>query len=142
MEFVFPTASPPVPALAHAAAPRLAAAVLRGSLDFAFEHAGLTYLVDWKSDSLASYGTDSVGRYAAEHYDDQLKIYALAMVKLLGIDEERAYAARFGGMAFCFLRGFDGEGRGLWFARPPFDALLTFGEALRSGRAFGQGRLS
>ena len=107
---------------------------VRGSIDLAFEHAGLTYFVDWKSDSLASYSTEFLDRHVADHYATQARLYAVAIVKLLGLETREEYEARFGGMLYCFVRAFDATGQGLWRARPAWDTLLEWedGLALRS----------
>jgi exodeoxyribonuclease V beta subunit len=109
---------------------RPALGYVRGSIDLAFEHAGLTYFVDWKSDSLASYSPDSLDRHVAEHYATQARLYAVAVVKLLGLETRDEYEARFGGMLYCFVRAFDATGQGLWSKRPSWDTLLAWQAAL------------
>jgi exodeoxyribonuclease V beta subunit len=112
-------------------------AYVRGSLDLVFEHRGLAYFVDWKSDSLASYTTEALGPHVSENYREQLALYALALVKLMGVKTETEYRARFGGMIYCFLRGFDGVRDGLWSARPSWEEVTSWGEDLRAGRQLG-----
>jgi exodeoxyribonuclease V beta subunit len=107
---------------------------VRGSIDLAFEHDGLTYFVDWKSDSLGSYSPEAVGRHVNSYYQAQAQIYAVAIVKLLGARTRAEHADRFGGMLFCFLRGFDSRGSGLWSARPDWDEVLAWESALREPR--------
>jgi exodeoxyribonuclease V beta subunit len=114
---------------------RRAAAYVRGSLDLVFEHRGLAYFVDWKSDSLPAYGIESLGAHVAEHYRQQLELYALAVVKLLGVGSEADYGARFGGVIYCFLRGMGSAGGGLWSTRPSFSDILAWSESLRAARA-------
>jgi exodeoxyribonuclease V beta subunit len=99
---------------------------VRGSLDLAFEHGQRTYYVDWKSDSLPSYGTDVLGWHVRGHYEDQVKLYSLAVSKLLGVDTEAAYDARFGGILYCFLRGIDPRGHGIWSARPGWSDVVAW----------------
>jgi exodeoxyribonuclease V beta subunit len=137
MQFVFPMSPPGAPS---SRARDRAPGYVRGSLDLALEQKGLTYFVDWKSDSLASYGREAVAHHVAAHYQEQLRLYALAVVKLLGVATEADYEARFGGFLYCFLRGFDATGAGLWSARPAFRDLVGWDEDLRSGRAWGEGR--
>jgi exodeoxyribonuclease V beta subunit len=110
---------------------------VRGSLDLVFEEQGLAYFVDWKSDSLPSYARDDLGLHVSEHYREQVALYALAVVKLLGAGTEAEYHARFGGLVYCFLRGMDGSGRGLWSKRPSWAEVLGWSEALRAGRSLG-----
>ena len=136
MDFVFPVAASP-----HArqsadsstpggkGAPR---AYVRGSLDLAFEHAGKTYFVDWKTDSLAAYDAASLGQHVEGHYEDQVRFYALAVEKLLGVRSREEHDARFGGILYCFLRGLDGQGAGLWSARPGWDEVARWDEELRA----------
>src|SRR5205814_8462107 len=110
--------------------------VVRGSLGVAFEHEGRTHFVDWKSDTLPSYGSEALHRRVDEHYDAQRKLYALAIAKLLGIASEADYEARFGGILYCFLRGFSPEGQGLWAERPSWRELMAWAEDVRTwGRA-------
>jgi exodeoxyribonuclease V beta subunit len=107
---------------------------VRGSIDLAFEHDGVTYFVDWKSDSLGSYSPEAVGRHVNAHYAAQAQLYAVAIVKLLGARTREEHADRFGGMLYCFLRGFDARGSGIWSARPSWDDVLAWEKALREPR--------
>ena len=109
MEFVFPVA--------------VASAYVRGSLDMAFDHAGRTYFVDWKTDSLPGYDAVTLERHVSSHYEEQVTLYALATVKLLGVRSREEHDARFGGILYCFLRGFGHGGQGLWSARPEWAQL-------------------
>jgi exodeoxyribonuclease V beta subunit len=143
MEFVYPIPEPEHPTLADAPRQlplRVGQGYVRGSLDLAFEHRGLTYFVDWKSDSLASYAPEAVGRHVARHYDEQVRLYALAFVRLLGVQTPTTYAARFGGLLYCFLRGFDARANGLWSARPDWDEILGWDQILRARRHWGAAR--
>ena len=142
MEFVYPIPEPEHPALADTATGsplRIAQGYVRGSLDLAFEHKGFTYFADWKSDSLASYARDSLARHVALHYDEQARLYALAVVKLLAVRSRAEYETRFGGLLYCFLRGFDGTD-GIWSSRPTWDELLAWDESLRARRDWGAAR--
>jgi exodeoxyribonuclease V beta subunit len=109
-------------------------AYVRGSLDLVFEHQGLAYFIDWKSDTLLSYAAEDLGPHVSENYREQLGLYALALVKLLGVRTEGEYLARFGGAIYCFLRGLDGDGRGLWSARPRWAEIADWSEDLGAGR--------
>jgi exodeoxyribonuclease V beta subunit len=106
-------------------------AYVRGSLDLAFDHRALTYFVDWKSDSLASYAPGALDHHVRDHYDHQVKLYTLAITKLLGIRDRDEHEARFGGLLYCFLRGFGPGGAGLWSLRPDWDEILRWAEELR-----------
>jgi exodeoxyribonuclease V beta subunit len=116
-----------------------ASAYVRGSVDLAFQHAGVTYFVDWKSDSLRSYERGALERHARDHYSEQAKLYSLAIVKLLGVDAHEEFERRFGGLLFCFLRGL-GEGSGVWATRPTWTEILDSESALRARPAWGVGR--
>ncbi len=110
---------------------------MRGSLDLAFEHQGLTYFVDWKSDSLVSYEPDALGRHVAARYADQVKLYALAVVRLLRVRTRADHVARFGGLLYCFLRGFGAHGHGVWSSCPSWDEVLAWDDELRARRPWG-----
>jgi exodeoxyribonuclease V beta subunit len=113
MDFVYPIPGSPL-------------GYVRGSLDLAFEHGKKTYYVDWKSDSLPSYAPEALETHVRAHYDKQVKLYTLAVGKLLGVDGEAAYDARFGGILYCFLRGMDAPARGVWSARPRWADVIAW----------------
>jgi len=117
MEFVFPVSGTKT--------------FVRGSLDLAFEHAGLTYFVDWKTDSLPSFAPSDLATHVLTHYEDQVRLYALATVRLLGVSSEAQYDERFGGLLYCFLRGFEASGAGLWSARPTWTQITAWERELR-----------
>ena len=77
-------------------------------------------------------------RPVAAHYAEQAKLYALAVVRLLGVRSRAEHEARFGGLLYCFLRGFSAAG-GLWSARPGWDEIVAWDESLRARRDWGQG---
>ena len=128
MEFVYP-----VEAVSGCGA-RGAPTFVRGSIDLAFDHEGLTYFVDWKTDSLATYDPARLDAHVRDHYEDQVELYTLAVVKLLGIRGPEEHAARFGGLLYAFLRGLEGDGRGLWRARPAWQDVVAWEDALRARR--------
>ena len=84
---------------------------LGGSLDLAFEHGGLWYIVDWKSnhlgDAIEDYGADPLAEAMAEHhYFLQYHLYALALHRFLTVRQSGyTYAEHFGGIYYLFLRG-------------------------------------
>jgi exodeoxyribonuclease V beta subunit len=138
MDFVYPIPEPvhpPADAPAGGAV-RVERGYVRGSLDLAFDHRGRTYFADWKSDSLASYASDALARHVTAHYGDQAMLYALAVVRLLGIRSRADHDARFGGVLYCFLRGFEGES-GLWSSRPSWDDILRWDGSLRARHDWG-----
>jgi len=125
MEFVFPVAD--------------ARVFVRGSLDLAFEDGGRMHFVDWKTDALVSYGKASLGAHVEAHYAEQVQLYTLAMVKLLGVRAREHYEARFGGSIYCFLRGMAVAGEGVWSGRPTWDEVLAWNAALDERRFAGRG---
>jgi exodeoxyribonuclease V beta subunit len=125
MEFVFPVPD--------------ARVFVRGSLDLAFEHGDRTYFVDWKTDALASYEATALGAHVKTHYAEQVQLYALAVVKLLGVRTRADYEARFGGLLYCFLRGMELHGQGVWSTRPDWDDVLAWEAALGARRFAGRG---
>jgi exodeoxyribonuclease V beta subunit len=136
MEFVYPIPQhdhPALDALQATGALSISHGYVRGSLDLAFEHDGLTYFADWKSDSLASYAPAALAGHVAAHYVDQVKLYALAVVKLLGVRSRADHESRFGGILYCFLRGLDGNA-GVWGDRPGWDEIVAWDESLRARR--------
>jgi exodeoxyribonuclease V beta subunit len=118
MEFVFPVEG--------------SKAFVRGSLDLAFEHEGLTYFVDWKTDSLPSFADSALATHVARHYRDQVTLYALATVKLLGVGSAPEHVKRFGGILYVFLRGLQAGGTGIWSSRPDWPELQDWERALRA----------
>jgi exodeoxyribonuclease V beta subunit len=110
---------------------------VRGSLDLAFELGERTYFVDWKSDSLPSFAPDVLDRHVRAHYEDQVRLYSIAVVNLLGIATREAHDARFGGILYCFLRGLDAAGRGVWSARPTWDDVVRWQRELGERRPWG-----
>jgi exodeoxyribonuclease V beta subunit len=127
MDFVFPV-------------PAAAPVFVRGSLDLAFEHRGRTYFVDWKTDTLPTFEPAALGRHVQAQYEDQVQLYSLAIVKLLGAGSRETFETRFGGLLYCFLRGLDARGHGVWSARPSWDEVTSWEGALRARRAWNDGR--
>ena len=83
------------------------------------------YIVDWKSDNLKNYDSDSINQHCTNsHYDLQAKIYCRALDKYLkGILADRYNPAQnLGGSLHLFLRGFktgstDGVNTNLWMKK-------------------------
>jgi exodeoxyribonuclease V beta subunit len=106
--------------------------LIRGSIDLAFEREGRTYFVDWKSDSLRSYGPDAIARRVVDRYEGQLRLYAMAITRLLGIASADEYDRRFGGLLYCFLRGFGADGAGLYSLRPSWESMAEWATELEA----------
>jgi len=135
MEFLFPIPEAAHPRLGESIPDRLVIehGFVKGFVDLIVEHERRVYVVDWKSDVLASYEPDAVKKHVADHYDIQVKLYALALVKALGIPTEAVYEERFGGMIYVFLRGLRrpmADGAGVQFARPSWREILEYEKTL------------
>jgi exodeoxyribonuclease V beta subunit len=101
---------------------------LGGSLDALFEKDGRAYFLDWKSNSLPDYGPEALATCVSSHYNLQVRIYTLAILRFLGVTSEAAYEARFGGALYVFLRGLP-EG-GVWGFRPAWSEVLAWEQDL------------
>jgi len=100
-----------------------------------FERDKLMYFADWKGDRLQSYEPGAVARHVDRHYRLQARIYSLGVVRLLAINTERDYDARFGGLLYVFLRGVSHAGNGktgFYFARPSWNEIVTYESELLS----------
>ncbi|HEY6898778.1 MAG TPA: PD-(D/E)XK nuclease family protein, partial [Rhodocyclaceae bacterium] len=143
LEFLFPIGVPDMPALAAAIGPgqgadgRLAERVarltpqraegfLKGFIDLVFEHDGRLHLLDYKSNWLgprfADYAEAQLAAaMAAENYDLQALLYAVALHRLQGWRRPDYDYERHGGSAwYLFLRGMGPEhpGSGVFHWRP------------------------
>jgi exodeoxyribonuclease V beta subunit len=120
---------------------------LRGFIDLVFEHEGLYYVVDYKSNHLgaspADYGVAALSEAMAHHhYFLQYHLYVVAVHRYLqarvtGYD----YDAHFGGVFYLFVRGMApdrGENAGV-FADRPSRALVLALSALFAGEENGNG---
>jgi len=111
---------------------------MTGVIDFAFEYDGRVYFGDWKTNSLADYAPELVRQSVEADYVWQIRIYTLALMRALGIATREQYAQRFGGVLYVYLRGLNGEGRGVCsLGPPPWEQLEALDEMLRAhaGRA-------
>jgi exodeoxyribonuclease V beta subunit len=111
VEFLFP-----FPAAAGGAD----AGFVKGYVDVIFEHEGRTYFGDWKSDLLPDFSPAAVSAHVAANYELQRRLYALALVRMLGVADEADYEARFGGTVYVFVRALPG---GLEIGRPTWTEL-------------------
>ena len=101
---------------------------LTGALDALFEHEGRVFILDWKSNRLPAYGPGEVAACMEEDYLLQVKIYTLAVLRVLGIQSEADYEARYGGTVYVFLRGLPDGGQ--WAQRPAWHDILAWREEL------------
>ncbi len=93
---------------------------VEGFIDLTFEHRGRVYIADWKSNTRRAYTAPHLAPYVDRHYGLQARLYTLATLRLLGINDETTYDARFGGCAYFFIRGMrpDRPGDGVVWTRP------------------------
>lgn len=141
MEFVYPIPEASHPLLAAGAATGLwtvERGYLKGFMDFVFEHDGLVYFADWKSDQLSSYEPGAIEEHVRNHYRIQAQIYSIGVLRLLQIRSEQDYR-RFGGLLYIFLRGMDGSGRsGVYFHRPGWSEICAYEAELMAWRPGAQ----
>jgi exodeoxyribonuclease V beta subunit len=116
MEFLFP-----FPAAAGGAD----RGYVKGFVDVIFEQEGRVYFGDWKTDRLARWDPAAVEAHVAANYAVQEQLYALALVRMLGISTAAEYEARFGGTLYLFVRGLPDAIR----SRRPTFAEITSWEA-------------
>jgi exodeoxyribonuclease V beta subunit len=133
---------PPVGArmAVHRAALEVRRGFLRGVIDLLFEHRGKLYLVDWKTDRLEAYDEPSLRRHVDTSYLIQVRLYALALLRMVDGDHER-----FGGLVYLFMRGLRGPGigavgplfsePGTYFVRPAAAELTAWDQELRRSDA-------
>jgi exodeoxyribonuclease V beta subunit len=144
MEFLFPIPEPAHPRLSDLRKEGLVIerGFIKGFVDLVVEHGGRVYAVDWKSDVLSSYDTAAVAKCVEANYKVQASLYALALVKALGVRTEAAYEARCGGMFYIFLRGLrlpaSGQ-NGIHFDRPAWPAILEYEQELMHFREQSSG---
>jgi exodeoxyribonuclease V beta subunit len=96
---------------------------VKGFVDVIFEHEGRVYFGDWKTDRLASWDQAAVEAHVAKNYALQEQLYALALVRMLGIATAADYEARFGGTLYLFVRGLPGAIRS---RRPTFAEITAW----------------
>jgi len=100
---------------------------VKGFVDLVFESEGRVYFADWKSDCLPSFDAAYVRRYVQSSYELQIRLYAIAIRKLYGLETESEFEERFGGAFYFFLRGMEREGEaGVYFERPSWEALTRW----------------
>jgi exodeoxyribonuclease V beta subunit len=117
MEFLFPF--PP-----EAGGP--ARGFVKGFVDVIFEHDGRSYFGDWKTDRLPAWDADAVAAHIEANYALQERLYALALVRMLGITDAAAYEARFGGTLYVFVRGLGRSPAAIRGRRPAFDEIALW----------------
>src|SRR5690606_23081407 len=104
--------------------------IMNGKIDLFFQHEGLFYIVDWKSnflgDSLESYSKKDLEITMADNnYNLQYLIYTVAVKKYL---ESRLpnfnYEDHFGGVVYVFIRGVRQDtGNGIFVTKPELSKI-------------------
>ncbi|WP_097459544.1 exodeoxyribonuclease V subunit beta [Mangrovitalea sediminis] len=108
-----------------ALAPRQLNGMLKGFIDLVFEHQGRYFVVDYKSNALGdsnnAYTPAAMNEAMLGHrYELQYSLYILALHRQLRARlPDYDYDRHIGGALYLFLRGVDGEGRGVYRDRPP-----------------------
>ena len=102
--------------------------LLTGSIDLLFQCQGLAYVLDWKTNRLASYGPEALARKMEEDYRIQVQVYTVTACRFLGITCEAEYQAGFGGVLYVFLRGLPESG--VWTLRPTWAEVQAWERAL------------
>jgi len=119
--------------------PALQARVLQGMLtgfmDLVVAHDGRYWVVDYKSNKLADYGSASLqDAVLHKRYDVQYVLYTLALHRLLKVRlADYDYDLHMGGAVYLFLRGIDQPGAGVHVQRPP-RALVEALDAAFAGK--------
>ncbi|MCK6549087.1 UvrD-helicase domain-containing protein [Myxococcota bacterium] len=113
--------------------------LIKGYIDLVFEHEGRIYLLDWKSDLLPSYRADDLKVHTDQNYALQAELYALALVKMLGIDARERYEELFGGTVYCYVRGMTPKrySEGVLYFRPSWREIQASERRLVSGALAG-----
>jgi exodeoxyribonuclease V beta subunit len=113
---------------------------LQGLVDLVFEHDGRVYILDWKSDRLPAFSEASLASHVEANYKLQAQVYALAVIRLLGITTEAQYEARFGGILYAFMRGIcltGQEQEGIWYSLPPWSEVAAWEENFVARKEWG-----
>jgi exodeoxyribonuclease V beta subunit len=132
MEFLFPYPDKGHPPLSEPRSEKMVIerGFIKGYIDLVAEYDGLVYFADWKSDVLSAYTQLTVEQHIATHYELQVKLYLLALVRALGLRSEAQYERCFGGLVYLFLRGLrcaeGSSAAGIYFGRPSWFDVLAY----------------
>jgi len=115
--------------------------LVKGFIDYLFEHEGRIYLCDWKGDWLPSWDADRVRTHCEDNYDIQARLYTLAVLRLAGLHDRDSFERRFGGVLYCFLRGMrpGDEQAGIAFHRPDWQTVLNWQTEMLGSEFWGIG---
>lgn len=104
--------------------------IMHGFIDLLFEHQGMFYILDWKSNhlgnNLENYAVENLQEAMTENnYHLQYIVYSIAVKRFLenrivGFD----YDTQFGGVYYLFLRGMrEHEKTGIYFNKPTLELV-------------------
>jgi exodeoxyribonuclease V beta subunit len=113
--------------------------VVKGFIDYLFQHEGRVYVCDWKGDWLPDWQPARLAAHCEQHYAVQAQLYTLATLRLLGLTGGADFDRRFGGVLYCFLRGMrEGDpGAGLFFHRPSWPEIIRWERSMLEPRYWG-----
>jgi exodeoxyribonuclease V beta subunit len=102
--------------------------LVKGFIDYLFEHEGRIYLCDWKGDWLPSWDSARLRAHCENNYEIQARLYTLAVLRLAGLNHRATFEQRFGGVLYCFLRGMQpgDEQTGIYFRSPDWQTVLSW----------------
>ena len=115
--------------------------MMNGLIDLFVEHAGIYYILDWKSnylgDALEDYAADKLAAAMNEsNYHLQYLIYCVAVRKYLAsVKSDFDYEKDFGGVIYLFLRGVRADrDTGIYHFRPSTDQLDKMEEIMKTNK--------
>jgi exodeoxyribonuclease V beta subunit len=113
--------------------------LVKGFIDYLFEHEGRIYLCDWKGDWLPAWDGDCVRMHCENNYEIQARLYTLAVLRLAGLNDCDSFERRFGGVLYCFLRGMrpGEEQAGIYFRRPDWQTVLDWQAEMLGSQFWG-----
>jgi exodeoxyribonuclease V beta subunit len=119
---------------------RIERGVVKGFIDYLFEHEGRVFVCDWKSDWLPRWDAAALAAHCEQSYAVQAELYTVATLRLLDIGDAAACDRRWGGVLYCFLRGMraDDPDAGIFFRRPGFDEITRWRRAMLAPAYWGR----
>ncbi len=111
--------------------------LLTGFIDIVFEHQGRYYVLDYKSNKLPEYTSNSImGSMLSHRYDVQYTLYILAVHRLLKSRlKHYDYEQHMGGAIYLYLRGIDQPGQGVYVNKPCFELIQALDHAFKDHQA-------
>ena len=144
MEFLFPfpeDGHPPLSALGRASWSSNVDLSKDSSISSSSTRAGSTSPTGRVTSSPRT-SRETIKSTSTTHYELQVKLYSLALVKALAIHSEAVYEQSFGGLFYVFLRSLRGEHAeppGVYFERPSWADILGYEDELKRFDARSRG---